>query len=295
LFIAATSNARGDDGALLTRQPLAEFSQAGVAVERIVYESDGLRVLGFLGYADSAPRAERPLPCVIFNRGGNRDFGAWTPERFASFARRVAAWGYVLLAPNYRGSAGSEGADEFGGADVNDVLNAIKVLENLDFADDQRIGMWGHSRGGMMTYLALARTDRISAAIVGAGPADLARMIQLRPEMESVLAECVPNWADRRDDALASRSALRWVEELPSHVPVLLAHGTADWRVDPRDSLDLAAALLKAKKPYRLIMFEGADHGVSEFQDEYDAAVHMWLDKYVRDKQPPPNLEPHGR
>ena len=105
----------------------------------------------------------------------------------------VADWGYVFFASNYRGASGSQGADEFGGADVNDVVNAVRVFDQLDFADGERIGMWGHSRGGMMTYLALKETDRIDAAIVGAGPSEWKRALQKRPEMETrVLAECVP-------------------------------------------------------------------------------------------------------
>lgn len=146
-----------------------------------------------------------------------------------------------------------------------------------------------------MTYLALTKSDRIRAAIVGAGVADLERMIAERPDMDTtVAAECIPEWAANRAGALESRSAVRWADRLPSNVPVLLVHGTADWRVDPRDALDMAGLMLKHRKPYRLMMFEGADHGLTEFRTEYDAAAHQWLDNYVRDGRPLPNLEPHG-
>jgi dipeptidyl aminopeptidase/acylaminoacyl peptidase len=54
--------------------------------------------------------------------------------------------------------------------------------------------MFGWSRGGMMTYLALARTDRIAAAIVGSGVTDLPDMLARRPEMEDVFQALVPGY-----------------------------------------------------------------------------------------------------
>lgn len=89
--------------------------------------------------------------------------------------------------------------------------------------------MNGWSRGGMMTYLALARTDRIRAAVVGAGVADAFSSTRLRPEMaDNVFAELVPNWHTDRERALASRSAVRWAHRLHKQAPILLLHGSAD-------------------------------------------------------------------
>jgi dipeptidyl aminopeptidase/acylaminoacyl peptidase len=148
----------------------------------------------------------------------------------------------------------------------------------------------------MMTYLALTRTDRVRAAIVGAGIADVDRMIKLRPEMESdVAAQLVPDWTAQRAKAIADRSAVRFVEHLPSNVPVLLIHGTSDRRVDPRDSMDMAQALFAARRPFRLLMVEGADHTITERFDDYNLAARDWLDRFVRDRAPLPNLIPHGR
>lgn len=284
------------NGDILERKPMTAPTDAGFVAERIVYESDGLRISGYLAYPKSAAESASPLPCVLWNRGGNRDFGGNTDPRFLSLAKRVTQWGYVLLASNYRGAPGSEGKEEFGGADVADVLHAIQVFDRLPFADRDRIGMWGHSRGGMMTYLALTRTDRIRAAIIGAGMADLERQIQQRPEMDNeVAAELVPDWTTQRAKAIADRSAVRFVDHLPKNVPILLVHGTADWRVDPRDSLDMAQAFLATQRPFRLLMVEGADHGLSERADDYNNAAHEWLDRFVRDRTPLPNLIPHGR
>jgi dipeptidyl aminopeptidase/acylaminoacyl peptidase len=184
--------------------------------------------------------------------------------------------------------------DQFGGDDLHDLLNALAIFDELPFADAERIGLWGRSRGGMMTYLALKHTDRIDAAIVAAGVTDLGRNTRARADMEQVCTQLIPNWTTDRAAAIEARSALRWADKLPANVPILIVHGTADWRVDPRDALDMAQKLQEHRKPYRLLMLEGTDHAQTEFKETYEAAVRDWLDRYVRDGAPLPNLTPHG-
>jgi dipeptidyl aminopeptidase/acylaminoacyl peptidase len=89
----------------------------------IQYLSDGLRVTGML----AVPRRPGTYPCIILNRGGNREFGAWTHASFAGFVGPLVDAGYVVIASQYRGNAGGEGKEEFGGADVDDVLNLIPL------------------------------------------------------------------------------------------------------------------------------------------------------------------------
>jgi dipeptidyl aminopeptidase/acylaminoacyl peptidase len=263
-----------------------------VEISRITYESDGLKVRGY----SAAPREGTDLPCVIFNRGGNRDFGALNDLRAALILGEIAHRGYYVVASQYRGVDGGDGQEEFGGAEIQDVLSLIPLLESIERADASRIGMYGWSRGGMMTYIALAKTDRIRAAVVGAGVADAFASIKNRPEMEEhVISELVPDWENNREAAFEARSALRWPEKLHKETPILILHGTSDWRVNPNQALGMAGALLEARHPYRLMMFEGGDHGLSEFRDEVDAAVGAWLDRYVRDGEKWPSLEPHGR
>ena len=56
----------------------------------------------------------------------------------------------------------------------------------------------------------------------------------------------------------------------------------------------MAAALLEAKHPFRLVLFEGAQHGLAEFREEADRLMRDWLDRYVKERKPWPSLEPHG-
>ena len=263
---------------------------ASVNVSAMTYMSDGLQIKGYI----MSPKSGSNLPALIYNRGGNGPLGAVTDAVAASVLARIASWGYVVVASNYRGSMGSEGKDEFGGKDVNDVLNLLPLLKAQPQVDGSRIGMLGRSRGGINTYLALAKTDQIAAAIIESGVSDVTGMIKDRPEMNEVMLQYVPNYQADQPAAQASRSALLWVDKLNKKTPLLLMQGTADWRVNPVQALDMARKLQENKHPYRLVMFEGGQHSNSEHRKEADKLIHEWLDRYVRDKGALPNLEPHG-
>lgn len=292
LFVAAP-------GPIVERRPVHPSAEAAYAsadvlrqvrVEGITYMSDRLRINGYL----AMPNGSGPFPCIIVNRGGNSTLNVITDEAAVNLLGRIAAWGYVAVASQYRGAGGSEGHDDYGGADVDDVLNLIPVLESLSSADPKRIGMWGTSRGGMMTYMALSRTNRVKAGVIVSGMSDLFENGRSRPEMEANFKEFMPDYAASREDALSRRSAIRWVNKLPAMVPLLLLHGTADWRVSPSEAFDMARALFEAKRPMRLVMYEGGSHGLPEFSDERNALIRSWLDAYVRDSRKWPDLNPHG-
>ena len=252
-----------------------------VVVERVVYLSDGLRVSGYLATPHADVPGEARYPAVVYNRGGTGRFGALDSVAVAAVLVPLAARGYVVAASQYRGTDG-EGRDEYGGADVADVLNLLTVLDRHPQADADRIGMVGDSRGGLMTYLALARTDRVRAAVVWAGLSDAHANVSARPEMESeVLARLVPGWETGREAALDARSPVLWADRLDRTAPLLLLHGTADDRVAPETALRMAQALLEADHPVRLVLYDGADHGLSPFRGESFAETVRWLDRHM--------------
>ncbi len=274
-------------------QKMFEQYKQTIDFQSIMYMSDELKVAGYI--IKPKQTNGRKLPVIIYNRGGNRSFGQLVFSNFFSLFELVSD-GYILTASQYRGNAGGEGIEEFGGADVNDVLNLIPLIESIPEADASRIGMYGWSRGGMMTYIALAKTNRISAAIIGAGVSDLFDTNKRRPEMESnVHSQLIPNYRNNKSAELTARSAVKWPEKLNKKTPILLLHGSSDWRVDPGQSLKMASLLYDCKHPFRFVFFEGGDHSLSEHKKEVNRLVKEWLDRYVRDKQPWPSLEPHGR
>src|SRR5260221_7690749 len=201
LILAMGVSAAADERVLLSSDVVLADKTGDTELRRITYRSDGLTVNGYL----AVPKQGAKLPCVIFNRGGNTSLSVLDDERAAVVLGKIAAWGYVVAASQYRGAKGAEGNDEYGGADVDDVLNLIPVFESLPRADTGSIGMIGASRGGMMTYLALTKTNRIAAAIVSSGLADL--NLPDRPDMVEVWSRIGPHYAKDPEAKRAARSA----------------------------------------------------------------------------------------
>lgn len=243
------------------------------AYYRISYWSDGLRVNGWLGYPTDHTR---PLPAIIYNRGGAWNTGALTGSEIVPLVES----GYVAIASQYRGNAGGEGTEQFGWDDVNDALNLIPVLRSLPFVDGTRIGMMGGSRGGMVTYMALkAETMRgthdIAAAVTVGGIADLFMWADERPDI--VQKVYLPLIGAHPDDAFAvyeMRSATYWPELI--NTPLLILHGEADAEVSVNQSIKLYRALSAAGKPAQLITFPGDDHPLSGQLGGYPPALDFF-------------------
>lgn len=310
LFLLASSiSVFAQDGKIVETKPfafteklIAERTKANAAdkdvfaqinVREITYLSDGLKIKGFV----AAPKNGKNLPVIIYNRGGNREFGMLNEFEIYWMAK-YANWGYVVIGSQYRGCCGSEGKDEFGGADVRDVLNLFPALAQISEADPDRIGMWGWSRGGMMTFLALAQNVKIRAAVIGAPATNQFNSMKRRDGEgfeKAVFAELIPDYWKNKDAELKKRSPIFWTEKIPANIPILLMQGSADWRVAAQDNLDLMNKFHAEKKIVKFIFYPGGAHGLREYQVEVDEQTRGWFDKYVRDKSPLPDMELHGR
>ena len=82
------------------------------------------------------------------------------------------------MASQYRGNDGGEGLEEFGGADVGDVVTLVSLASSLPYADPKNIFFYGVTRGGMMTFLALARGVAVNAAAVVGGIYDMQGLME---------------------------------------------------------------------------------------------------------------------
>ncbi len=276
-----------EDATSTYRDVLAK-RQETMRVYRFFYPSNGHQVEGFL--LEPVHGSER-LPCIVFNRGGSNDFGCIEVEHLWMRAiARFAEAGYLVIASQYSGCGKSEGVDDFGGGQTLQDVECLYDLLCMDSrADVSRIGMYGGSRGGMMTYLMLRRVSWIKAAVTVAGSGDLLEAA-FRPKQQAHYTKMFGESREERE----KRSVLCWVQDLPKNVPLLLMHGTADWRVDPMDSIRLAQRCYEERVPCRFVLYEGADHGISEaWRHAYNEAC-TWFDRFVRDREALPNLEPHG-
>lgn len=266
----------GSDGRLVEAQAVNLQSAWSDKTEayRIRYTSDGLEVVGFVVKPKAA---DVKFPAIIFNRGGNREYGKVT-EGMLKHLSFLSAQGYVVLASQYRGNDGGEGQEDFGGKDVNDVLNIIALARSLPFVDPTKIVMLGYSRGGMMTYLAIKHGADIQAAVVVGGISDLEQLYRDREEgMKDVIRELVgmehADWE--------ARSAIYWPENID--VPILILHGEGDRRVHVSQAKRLATKLREANSAHELVLFPEGDHGLKTHRSERNRYIFDWFEKYLND------------
>ncbi|MBS3945391.1 MAG: S9 family peptidase [Melioribacter sp.] len=248
-------------------------------VEKITYLSDGLKVKGYIAYPHDT---SQKYPCVIWCRGGIGNAGSIDEFNASGIFGQIASWGYVVFASQYRGNAGGEGKDEFGGSDVNDVLNLIPLADELEFTDTSKWGIEGWSRGGMMTYLSLTKTILFKAAIVIGGIANLHCNSQESKFMKR-LYELTMGKADTENfrTKCESRSIITFPDKLTRKTPLLLLHGTADDRVLVHDSIDLAEKLKELNHPHELVLFENGDHFLKSHRKEVNKKRKEWFKKFL--------------
>ncbi len=250
--------------------------------EKITYLSDGLKVKGYI----STPKdTSKKYPSIIWCRGGFGNAGAIDSFNAAGIFGQIASWGYTVFATQYRGNDGSEGNDEFGGADLNDILNLIPLADEVSCADSSNWGIEGWSRGGMMTYLALTKTDIFKAAVITGGIANLRCNAEESPFMKKLYEMTMGTYGTKPfSEVCRSRSIINMADELSPETAMLILHGTADNRVLPHDSVDLAAKLLGLKRHFRLVMLENGDHFLKSHRVETSAMRKHWFDKYLKNQ-----------
>lgn len=238
----------------------------------ITYQSDEQKIRGLL----VEPKKEGKYPVIIYNRGGNRDFGRLTVATMIMYTSKLAEQGYVIIGSNYREK------DEFGGEEINDVLNLTETIKEIEKADSNCIGMFGWSRGGMMTYLALKKSVKIKTAIVGNGASDLFDTAKFRPKMETnVFAECIPDYWNNKESELKKRSAIYWANELDKNSSLLILCGTNDKRVNPEQADKIADKLKGVKYDFELRKFE-TNHSFSGYRKELNETIIKWFDNRLK-------------
>lgn len=130
----------------------------------------------------------------------------------------------------------------------------------------------------MMTYLALEAGAGVRAAAVIGAPADLEAGLARRPEMDEVYRDAIRDYATQKSARLRERSAIHWAEKLT--VPILLMHGSADWRVSPEDSKALARKLTALGRPHELVVYSDDDHPLTKNAADAFQRMLDWFAKY---------------
>jgi dipeptidyl aminopeptidase/acylaminoacyl peptidase len=256
-------------------------TDASIECLRIQYVSDGLKVVGFL-VKPRDPAGSR-YPVIIYNRGGVQDIGKIDAPNILDFYE-LAANGFVVLASQYRGNDGGEGVEEVGGADVADVVNLVSLASSLPYSDPKNMFFYGVSRGGMMTFLALARGVTVNAAAVVGGIYDMQGLMesakQHMPGIANRVMKLIPDYSSRGPATLAERSVVQWPEKVT--VPLLMIHGADDAEVPVSQALTFAAKLSSLRKEYELIVYAKEIHEALNNRRDRDARIIAWFRRYLR-------------
>jgi len=139
--------------------------------KKISYKSsvDGLEIPAYL-FQPLEKRGPRGHAAMVWVHGGVH--GDWSATMFP-FVKEAVQRGYVIIAPEYRGSTGYGAAHynaiDYGGKELDDVVSAVDYLKTLPHVDQDRLGIMGWSHGGYITTLILCRDQhpfKAGAAIV---------------------------------------------------------------------------------------------------------------------------------
>jgi dienelactone hydrolase len=149
----------------------AACAAAKIECTKIKYRSNvgDMDIPAYL-YQPLQKRGARGHAAMIWVHGGVH--GNWAITYFP-FVKEAVERGYVIIAPEYRGSTGYGEAHylaiDYGAKEVDDVMSAHDYLKTLTHVDPDRVGMMGWSHGGYITLLSLFRDAhpfKAGAAIV---------------------------------------------------------------------------------------------------------------------------------
>ncbi len=233
--------------------------------------ADGVRLHMWVAYPPGWRRGER-YPAVILNHGG--PFSSWSESfSFRWHPGLIAAEGYLVALPNFRGSLGfgQEFADTIlgnhGELPAADTLAAADwLIENAD-ADAQRLALVGGSYGGYLTTLLTGISDRFRAAVVHAGVYDLGQQFASDQHWGRPAAYGAAPWTD--PVRLNAWSPSRFVPQM--NTPTLILHGEVDYRVPVSQGINLHGALSGKGVPTRIVIFPHENHWILRPQ-----AARLW-------------------
>jgi dipeptidyl aminopeptidase/acylaminoacyl peptidase len=163
---------RDIDGKAVTDSIYEAVTRGVVDYQKITYRSriDGMEIPAYV-FQPLEKRGALGHAAMIWVHGGVH--GNWTPN-YWPFVREAVERGYVIIAPEYRGSTGygeeHHRAIDYGGHEVDDAMSAYDwVTSNLTHVDPERVGMMGWSHGGYITILSITRDEhpfKAGAALV---------------------------------------------------------------------------------------------------------------------------------
>ncbi|MBC7663122.1 MAG: S9 family peptidase [Caulobacter sp.] len=254
---------------------------------------DGLSIPAYLTLPGK-PTA--PAPLVVLIHGGPQARDRWA---FDSEVQILAAHGYAVFQPQFRGSTGfgkhfeEAGYGQWGQAMQEDINAGVKYLVDQKIADPQRMCILGGSYGGYAALWALEKDPLLfKCGIDVAGVSDLRKMLHDDSDTSksAVAREIVRHElgdASEMKVTFDSVSPLKHADRIVA--PLLLVHGDLDQRVPVSHGKEMHEAMTDLKKEVEWIEFPDEPHGIYKTQNIriYYAAVFKLLERTIGKGEPP--------
>jgi dipeptidyl aminopeptidase/acylaminoacyl peptidase len=267
---------------------------AGLALGRtevISWQSDGFTHNGIVTYPpDFANNQKYPLVLVI--HGGPT---AASLETFASQAQLMAAKGWIVFQPNYRGSDQIGNVyqhaivNDSGAGPGRDVMAGVEALKQRGFIDTTRIAVSGWSYGGYMTTWLLGHYSGWRVAVSGAAVTDWLDQYNLGDaNVRRAGAFGGSPWTDaKRMQAYIEQSPITYASKM--RTPTLVMSNTQDFRVTPTQSYKLYHALKDNGVPTKFIAYPIYGHNAADPVRQRDVQRRWieWIEQYFH--EPPSN------
>jgi len=219
--------------------------KAGIGTSYFDLLSQSLRLKVFM----AKPEGKAPLPAVLVNHGGGG-----MEILYEGMCIKLAEGGYAAAAMTFRGYPGSEGRQEYGKGEIEDVLNLVAYLRSQDFIDGGRIGMFGYSRGALNTLLSCERGGDFRAVVLWAVPVDMVAHHALNPFIEDLIGGS----PHELPQEYRIRSAINFVPSIDC--PILIVHGEEDEVIPVKHAYMLASELERNNKDFLMKIYPGEGH-----------------------------------
>ena len=255
---------------------------------------DGMRMQGVVVRPVGAPQGAR-APLAILPHGGPEGISSdgWVTNSLYP-AQVLAAQGYTVFMPNYRGSGGRgvafSKADhrDLGGREFDDVLDGISALHRAGVADSMRVGISGTSYGGYFSAWAGTKySDRFRLAMPFAGITNWTSFTGTTDIPVEMAAVHWDLWPYEHPMLMWERSPLAHIAN--AKTPMIIGQGMADERVHPEQMIQLYQALKLKGVPVDLVLYPREPHGLLERQHQLDymRRIVEAFNKYVRPAERP--------
>ncbi len=190
-----------------------------------------------------------PKPVLVYLRGGNKLFSIENPANDWTCCED-----YTVLTTTYRGGV-SEGVDEFGGSDLEDVKALIDFIPRLEKEFGVQIGnqkktLIGSSRGGMQMFLALAKypelQDRFEKIISLSGLLDMQDIFRTREDMVEMFEDEFGLVRGMNEEEwISQRNPILVASKIKKDLPIVIIQGTADAKTSQEQGLHMVEELQK--------------------------------------------------